>query len=116
MRANSLFVQQVQLMTELNTILLAADIKLPNGQSFTGLKRVFNKYSGPDYSFDMGGRLYAQDQGNYQQLPKRLREKICINGEPVVEIDIHASFLTIAHSFFGLQLPKLKTYTKQRHS
>lgn len=45
----------------------------------TGLYRSFN-YGG----FERGGRLYG---GWWQNIPKRLREKITINGRPTVELD-----------------------------
>ena len=51
-----------------------------------------------------GGRLYSQPPmpaTNYQNMPQEQRLKLRMDGEPVSEIDISASYLTIyyaAHS------------------
>ena len=58
-----------------------------------GYTRCFNLRS-----WNKGGRLYSDGQGNYQQLPESKRHEMTINGEPVAEIDIKASFLTIYHA------------------
>ena len=44
-----------------------------------------------------GGRLYSQPPmpaTNYQNMPEEQRLKLRLDGEPVSEIDISASFLT----------------------
>ncbi|MGH6909389.1 MAG: hypothetical protein ACREEG_04310 [Phenylobacterium sp.] len=51
----------------------------------------------PGFAWDKGGRLYSEGADNYQQLPQARRVQMTLNGEPVVEIDIKASFLTILH-------------------
>ena len=51
------------------------------------------------------GRWYAAGSANYQGLDKQRRVAITINGQPVVELDARASFLTILHGVFGLPLP-----------
>ena len=54
-------------------------------------------------SWKKGGRLSSAGQNSYQQLPEQ-RYKMTINGEPVVEIDIKASHLTIYHAKLGTPL------------
>jgi hypothetical protein len=54
----------------------------------------------------MGGRLYSQHfADSYQVMNADKRLKMTINGEPVAEIDIRASYLTIFLSLHGIQLP-----------
>jgi hypothetical protein len=80
---------------------LAADIRELNeflrgckitGGEHHGFTRNFN-----NASWDKGGRLYSVG-GGYQQLPEQKRLEMTINGEPVAEIDIGASYLTIYHA------------------
>ncbi|GGI33047.1 hypothetical protein [Bradyrhizobium guangdongense] len=68
------------------------------GARFFGLYRGFN--TGKDvetFAWNKGGRLYAYGDGAYQWLPGEQRALIKIDGEPTVEIDISASYLTIFH-------------------
>jgi hypothetical protein len=71
--------------------------------------RIFNR------NWRLGGRWYAagHDQGSaYLYLPERERLRdIRINGEPVVEVDVKASHLTILHGLLGLVLPEHDLYT-----
>src|SRR5262249_10246503 len=46
-------------------------------------------------SWKKGGCLYSNGENCYQRLSEAERVKMTINGEPVAEIDIKASFLTI---------------------
>ena len=66
------------------------------GGRHDGYIRVFN-----NRSWKKGGRLYSQCAGSYQLLPEPKRLQLKINGEPVAEIDIKASFLTIYHAKLG---------------
>ena len=66
------------------------------GARHEGYTRVFN-----NLSWDKGGRLYSDGANNYQQMPEAERHKMAIDGEPVAEIDIRASFLTIYHARVG---------------
>src|SRR5262249_862371 len=75
---------------ELNTFL--ARVKLTGGKH-EGYLRIFN-----NRAWDKGGRLYSEGEGNYQQLPPEERLKMTINEQPVAEIDIKASHLTIYHA------------------
>jgi hypothetical protein len=52
-----------------------------------------------DGSWEKGGRLLG---GEYWQLPKRLRNKIQINGEPTVEVDIQSCHPTMAFATVGI--------------
>jgi len=72
------------------------------GCSFTGFYRAFSDFKKPASSPNgkrdalfAGGRLYAQ-AGSYQTLKPKKRLKLEIDGEPVVEIDIKASHLSLA--------------------
>src|SRR6516162_8831138 len=52
------------------------------------------------FDWNMGGRLYSYGEFNYQQLDRSQRLRMTINGEPVCEIDIRASYLTIFHALY----------------
>jgi hypothetical protein len=52
-------------------------------------------------AYNKGGRLSSIGEGSYQQLSKAERLLMKINGEPVAEIDIKASQLTIFHAMVG---------------
>jgi hypothetical protein len=84
---------------ELNEFL--AGIKLTGGRH-EGYQRIFN-----NCAWDKGGRLYSVGDGNYQQLSEDKRLDMMINGEPVAEIDIRASHLTIYHAMVGEPLGDL---------
>ena len=65
------------------------------------------------FSWNKGGRLYSQPQGQacYQNLPEEskdadqtTRPQMRINNEPVVEIDISSSYLTIFYALCDRQL------------
>src|SRR5262249_31760046 len=78
---------------ELNEILRRC--KLTGGRH-EGYQRTFN-----NASWEKGSRLNSIGEGNYQQLSEDKRLKMTINGEPVAEIDIKASHLTIYHAMVG---------------
>lgn len=65
-----------------------------------GYIRGFNNGDHPKFNWNMGGRLYSYGEFNYQQLDRAERLKMTINGEPVCEIDIRASYLTIFHALY----------------
>ena len=94
---------------------MAAEIKAINaylsrqryeGGIFSGLRRVFNEADVPGFNWDRGGRLYAVGDESYQMMKKRDRLAMRINGEPVVELDVNASFLRIFASIVDYSLPK----------
>jgi hypothetical protein len=78
---------------ELNEFL--ARFEILGGEHY-GYERVFN-----NLSWKKGGRLYSSGEHCYQRLKDVERLKMTINGEPVAEIDIKASFLTIYHAMAG---------------
>jgi hypothetical protein len=84
---------------ELNEFLKLQEIG--NGRH-EGYLRRFQNGDHPDFNWDLGGRLYSlPPDGSYQQLSKASRLKMTINSEPVAEIDIRASYLTIFHAAHG---------------
>ena len=75
---------------EINNYLIKQEIdKAP----FSGYIRQFNNGDVDGFSWNKGGRLYAA----FQQLKSNERKAIRINNQPVVEIDVSASYLTILH-------------------
>jgi hypothetical protein len=70
-----------------------------------GYLRIFQNGDDPRFNWDRGGRLYSQPaKTNYQQQEDTNRLQMTINGSPVVEIDLRASYLTIFHAWHGVQL------------
>jgi hypothetical protein len=70
-----------------------------------GYIRIFQNGDDPDFDWNKGGRLYSQPfKESYQAMSSARRQKMTINGEPVAEIDISGSYLTIFLSLHGLQL------------
>jgi hypothetical protein len=69
-----------------------------------GYIRIFNQGDDPEFDWNMGGRLYSRPEENYQQKNEADRLRMTINGEPVCEIDIRASYLTIFLAGFGQEL------------
>jgi len=82
---------------ELNEFLEGCEI---TGGEHHGYTRNFN-----NASWNKGGRLYSIG-GGYQQLSEEKRLQMTINGEPVAEIDIKASYLTIYHARLRVPLEK----------
>jgi hypothetical protein len=68
------------------------------GGTHRGFIRVFNNGDHPDFEWNKGGRLYSPGEDSYQQLPRETRLRMTINGRPVCEIDVRASYLTILHA------------------
>ncbi|WP_426440670.1 hypothetical protein [Bradyrhizobium genosp. P] len=58
------------------------------------------------YRWDKGGRLYSypQDYGCYQQIGEDERVQMLIDGDPVAEVDISSSYLTIFYAWIGYPL------------
>lgn len=63
--------------------------------------RVFSQGDLPSFNWDKGGRLYSMGD-SYQQRKAPQRAAMKLDGEPVVEIDIRASHLTILHAKLGV--------------
>ncbi|MFC1459338.1 hypothetical protein ACETIH_22060 [Microvirga arabica] len=78
-------------------------IKLQGG-THQGFYRGFNLGDHPNFNWNKGGRLYSYGEDSYQRLKQRDRLKMTFDGEPVAEIDIRASYLTILHGKLGVPL------------
>ena len=89
-------------VSELNDYLFEQRLE---GGIFTGYQRIFNEGDHPQFNWNRGGRLYCVGEGHYQLLKKAERLKMKINGAPVAEIDINASYLTIVLPQLGGELP-----------
>jgi hypothetical protein len=75
--------------------------QLIEGQQHRGFRRIFHEVGDQPPQWNKGGRLYSIGKDNYQLARKRDRAKMTMNGEPVVELDIAASHLTILHALCG---------------
>jgi hypothetical protein len=67
-----------------------------------GYHRIFNQGDRHPYRWDKGGRLYSIGEDSYQTLKKVKRLEMTLDGEPVAEIDIRASYLTLLHGLKGV--------------
>ncbi|MBX7461512.1 hypothetical protein [Qipengyuania huizhouensis] len=77
-----------------------ADIQIePAGHHFA-FHRIFNEGDFRGFAWNKGGRLYSMGD-SYQQRKQEERSFMKLDGEPVVEIDIRASHLTILHAKLG---------------
>ncbi len=85
---------------ELNAFVSRFDIQPAKHRGF---KRIFNEGDHQNFAWNRGGRLYSIGRGSYQSLSKSERLQMMIDGDPVVEIDISGSYLTILHGL--LQVP-----------
>jgi hypothetical protein len=87
---------------ELNEFFAEQDLR---GGSHEGYVRLFHNGDDPYFDWNLGGRLYSQHYNDsYQVLSSDKRAAMMINGEPVAEIDIRASYLTIFLSLHRIQL------------
>jgi hypothetical protein len=86
-----------QELKDLNKFLDGFELR---GGIHRGYTRVFNNGDHPKFDWNMGGRLYSYGEFNYQQLDRTQRLRMTINSEPVCEIDIRASYLTIFHALY----------------
>ena len=87
---------------ELNQFLISFDL---DGAGFSGFRRMFHEGDIKGFDFQWGGRLYGVGDFNYQGMRKTDRPNLLINGEPISEIDINASYLSIRHGISGYALP-----------
>jgi hypothetical protein len=90
-----------QEIIDLNTFIAQCDIR---GGTHHGYIREFNCGDHPKFAWDCGGRLYSVGSANYQQMKPAERLKMIIDGQPVCELDIRASALTIFHGQAGQPL------------
>jgi hypothetical protein len=87
-----------QQIRDLNAFLTGFDL---SGGTHRGYTRRFNLGDHPAFQWNLGGRLYSQGDDSYQHMPSEQRLKMIIDGEPVCELDIRASYLTIFHAQRG---------------
>lgn len=90
--------EQVRLI---NDFLDGVDIQ---GGNHAGFYRGFNLGDLPSFDWNKGGRLYSVGDDSYQRLKERDRLRMTLNGEPVAEIDVSASYLTVLHGRLGYPL------------
>jgi hypothetical protein len=90
-----------QEIIDLNTFIAQCDIR---GGAHHGYIREFNCGDHPSFAWNLGGRLYSVGAGSYQQMKPAERLKMIIDGQPVCELDIRASALTIFHGQAGRPL------------
>jgi hypothetical protein len=69
-----------------------------------GFFRGYNNGDAQGFAFNMGGRLYSVGDDSYQNLPGIARWKMTIDGEPVHEVDVRASYMNILRAFHGSNL------------
>ena len=94
---------------------LARDVKVINryldkqhleNTVFSGYYRSFNMGDDPSFNWNKGGRLYSPGKDSYQKLKKEQRlSNMRINHEPVAEVDINASYLSIFYGMNAYRLP-----------
>ena len=88
----------VEQVNELNVFFADTQIE-PSGDHFA-FHRIFNEGDIRGFAWNKGGRLYSMGD-SYQQRKQDERSCMTLGGEPVVEIDIGASHLTILHAKLG---------------
>jgi hypothetical protein len=84
---------------DLNEFLFRCEI---GGGTHRGYRRIFNQGDETSYCWNKGGRLYSVGDDSYQTLKKAQRLQMTLDGEPVAEIDIRASYLTLLHGLRGV--------------
>ncbi len=84
-----------QTLRDLNTFIDQFTLR---GGTHRGYIRVFNVGDHPAFNWDLGGRIYSLGDDSYQQMSSAGRLKMTIDGKPVCELDIKASYLTIFHA------------------
>jgi hypothetical protein len=90
-----------QTIIDLNNFLDQFSIK---GGVHRGYVRIFNLGDYPAFAWNLGGRMYSQGQDSYQSLSSEKRLQMTIDSEPVSELDIRASYLTIFQARHGQPL------------
>ncbi len=76
-----------------------------DGIVFNGLRRIFSNADRPAFAWQWGGRFYSMKKSDrYENLSGMVRaERVRLDGEQVIEVDISASHLCILHGLLGLQ-------------
>jgi len=98
---NKTYIEACRRTESINKYLLKQSLQ---GGIFDGYQRLFNEGDRDDFDFNMGGRLYCLGGESYQSMKKVKRLRMLINGNPVVEIDVNASYLSILASLMGYEL------------
>jgi hypothetical protein len=97
-------------IAELNAYFATHDLE---GARHIGWVSKFHGASPDKYMLNRGGRLYSQPPmpaTNYQNMPQEQRLKLRLDGEPVSEIDISGSFLTIFYAAHGKRIERNDAY------
>ena len=82
-----------------------------DGAKHTTFFRQFELGDLEGFAWNKGGRLYSEGRDSYQQAKRGVRLGMTLNGEPVVEVDVKASFLALAHGLTGYAFdPTLDPY------
>lgn len=101
-KSHPAYIAPAEQVQRINGYMAKQDI---TGCKLDGFVRIFNHGDDPAFAYNMGGRLYAFASGcSYQNMAKAYRAGFRINGEPVVEVDLRASFLTIMYGLRGISL------------
>jgi hypothetical protein len=92
-------------VAELNKFIAGFELQPPSIKHL-GWVRKFHLSDRSGFKWNKGGRLYSQPptDENYQNVNKATRLAMTINGEPVAEIDISASYLSIFYALCGQQI------------
>ncbi|WP_201829204.1 hypothetical protein [Microvirga zambiensis] len=69
-----------------------------------GFYTVYNMGNIPGFNWNKGGRLYSVGNDSYQRDSGETRRNMALDGEPVAELDIRASYLTVLHGKLGVPL------------
>jgi hypothetical protein len=85
----------------INTFLESLDIQ---GGIHRGFYTVYNMGDASGFSWNKGGRLYSVGNDSYQRDSGETRRNMTLDGEPVAELDIRASYLTVLHGKLGVPL------------
>lgn len=96
--SNPTVVEVARQVNEINAFF--ADVRIEPDAEHYAFHRIFNEGDQAGFAWDKGGRLYSMGD-SYQNRKAADRSLMRLNGEPVVEIDIRASHLTILHARLG---------------
>lgn len=80
------------------------------GGVFSGYQMIFNEGDKDGFNWNRGGRLYSLGDDSYQMMKKAKRLRMTFNSEPVSEIDVNASWLTVFAGLVSQKLPKGDPY------
>jgi hypothetical protein len=84
------------------------------GARHIGWVRMYHMAYELPYAWNKGGRLYSQPSMpalNYQQMPLERRLELRLDGKPVAEIDISASYLTLFYAWHGQKVDAATAYS-----